>query len=212
MVNKYLYRGDSDKNSVRNLRTTAPHGYLMTNLNNGGNGRIINEQPLIDLIDQHVVEGWNTTHFLSFSEDESTAFCFGMNSLDCSPEERERYIDISWNENWDFVMTRISPASLSLKEISNSVYIGTYKTLNPLYARLIPKSRLILGDVVNFLRNSEGFETAKSFSADEKEWLILPANRMQNIDGKEYSSILEGGCIDDIKFYGRIENTIQHML
>lgn len=201
MVDKYLYRGDSDRNSVRNLRTTAPHGYLMTNLNNGGHGRTIDEQPLIDLINRHITKGWNTTHFLSFSEDEDTAFGFGMNSLDFETEEREKYIESPWNENWEFAISRINLSDMRLKELSNGVYEGRYKTLNQLYASVVPESRMILIDVVKFLADFDGFELTKSLSLNEKEWLILPANPIKFVNGYEYSSLLEGGCIDEIKFY-----------
>lgn len=213
MLNIPLYRGDRDKYSTRNLKTTAPHGYLMTNLNKGGEGRIIDEQPLIDLINRHVDEGWNTTHFLSFSEDENTAFRFGIHAeLNQVIEERQNYIDVFCNDSWEFVMTRINLADLNMQEISDGVYVGKYRTGNPLYAQIVPESKVLIIDVVNFLDKFTGFEQSKINASADKEWLILPANTMKFVNGIEYSSILEGGCIQDIKFYSKIQDALQQTL
>jgi hypothetical protein len=213
MPNIPLYRGDSDRNSIRKLKTTASHGYLMTNLNNGGYGRALDEQPLIDLIDHHIDEGWKTTHFLSFSEDEDTAFRFGIHTeLNQIIEERQNYIDVSWNDSWEFVMTTINLADLNMQEISDGVYAGKYRTGNPLYAQIVPESRILIIDVVNFLDKFTGFEQSKINASADKEWLILPANNMKFVNSIEYSSILEGGCIQDIKFYSKIQDALQHML
>ncbi|WP_375584239.1 hypothetical protein [Cyclobacterium xiamenense] len=209
MLNIPLYRGDSDKYSTRNLRTTAPHGYLMTNLNKGGEGRIIDEKPLIDLINRHVDEGWNTTHFLSFSEDENTAFRFGMHTqLNQVIEKRQNYVEVSWDNGWEFVITRINTINLEAKELSPGVYEGKYKTTNPLYAKVLPISRLIIIDVAKFLLGLTGFDKSKLNSSTDKEWLILPANPIKFVNRIEYSSILDGGCIDEIRFYASIENVL----
>jgi len=192
MLNILLYRRDRDKYSTRNLKTTSAHGYLMANLNKGGEGRIIDEQPLIDLINRHVDEGWNTTYFLSFSEDEDTAFRFGMHAqLNQVFENLQNYADVSWNDAWEFALTRINTTNLEVRKLSNGIYEGKYQTANPLYAQIVPISRLIIIDVVEFLVGFPRFEKSKQNSSTDKEWLILPANSMKFVNRIEHSTTLK---------------------
>ncbi len=205
-----LYRGDGDKYSTRNLKTTAPHGYLMTNLNKGGEGRIIEEQPLVELINCHVDEGWNTTHFLSFSEDEDTAFRFGWHiQRNQLVAKWQNYVEVSGCDEWEFVISSINTAKMEVKELSTGVYEGKYQTANPLHAQILPISRIIIIDLVKFLGGFTGFEKSKLNSFKDKEWLVLPANPKKFVNRIEYSSILDGGCIDDLKFYASIENSLR---
>lgn len=49
-----LYRGDADRSGIRKLKETIHFGQLQTNLINGGEGRVIREKPLQELIHKHV--------------------------------------------------------------------------------------------------------------------------------------------------------------
>lgn len=205
MLDIPLYRGDRDPNLKRKLRTTAPHGYLMTNLNSGGEGRTISEKPLIELIDKHINIGWNTTHFLSFSEDKNTAFRFGLNCpiLTEANKQQQNYIDVSYDDNWEFVISTIDPNKMSIERLKHGIFVGKYQTNNPKYKEILPVSKVLLINVTKFLADFANYEQSKTNSARDKEWLILPANPMEFVNGTEYSSILEGGCISEITFYSK---------
>ncbi len=74
MKPRYFYRGDSDPNNERQLQSVYPlgsHGYLLSNLSNGGSGREIFITPLVEAVTHHVGVGWLKTHFLSFTESPS---------------------------------------------------------------------------------------------------------------------------------------------
>ena len=81
LLPKYLYRGDKDPHNHRQLRATINSGLLLTNLCNGGNGREIFSKPFGQLINKHIGIGWDKTHFLSFSTDESTAINYGCHNM-----------------------------------------------------------------------------------------------------------------------------------
>src|SRR5437764_15229151 len=69
MVPRFLFRGDADPHEERKLRSVYPdsfHGFLLTNLSNGGSGREIFTGPLVAAANRHVGVGWPKTHFLSF--------------------------------------------------------------------------------------------------------------------------------------------------
>ena len=79
MIPQLLYRGDGDTQKERSLRTNHPssaYGGLLTNLSNGGSGRDIFSSPLISTVNRHVNEGWEKTHYLSFSEERTRALAF----------------------------------------------------------------------------------------------------------------------------------------
>ena len=74
---KNLFRGDSDKNNQRDVKTLINSGIIKTNLCNGGNGREIFNNSLGQLVNRHIGVGLDKTHFLSFSSNEQTAFYYG---------------------------------------------------------------------------------------------------------------------------------------
>ena len=186
---KYLHRGDRDFEKVRNLRDTINTYQLQTNLINRGNGRQINEKPLIDLIDRHVSTSWSTTHFLSFSESERTSLRFGLH---CEIEEVDNLI-LEYGEyggfdnNWDFAIITIDTGKINWTRIDKGVYKGTYPFNSTLNAM---KKEVILLDVRQILKNYTGYETSKINSERDEEWLILPYNKFQSKEN-ELSAILD---------------------
>src|SRR5688500_14067934 len=105
-----LYRGDDDRNQVRDLKQTLHYSQLQTNLLKGGIGHVIFKSPLIELVANHVNPGWAASHFLSFSEDKQTAFRFGLH---CELDEVDgllvNYAEYYEQEqDWNFALITIS--------------------------------------------------------------------------------------------------------
>jgi len=196
-IPKYLYRGDSDLRNKRLLKSTLHHYQLQTNLINGGEGREITEKPLIDLIDKHVNIGWEHTHFLSFSECEKTAIRFGIN---CETEDVESKFEEYYQseQKWDFALITIDTDRISFTPIEIGVYVGFF---NPSLSEFSnnTKYKIFLINVVEYLTIHSGYEISKFNSTRDEEWLILPATMKQLNYGVEYSAILDGSIIYEVK-------------
>lgn len=124
MIPQKLYRGDSDPQGYRLLKETISHNHFQTNLINGGQGRLINEVPLVNLINRHVGYGWDKTHFLSFSEDENTALRHGIG---CTPFElASKLLDFSAyygnRVDWDFAVLEFDASLVRVNKITAGVF------------------------------------------------------------------------------------------
>lgn len=183
------------------MKSTIEHYQLQTNLINGGNGRIIFEKPLLDLIDHHVGIGWSKTHFLSFSEKETTAYRFGIG---CQIEELENKIlnythYFDQNTNWDFAIIVLGTKNIKFNEINNGVYEALYlPTLTKF--KYLRYYKAIFINVSKALTNHARYIESYNNSIRDREWLVLPATKiLLNSNISEYSGILDGGCISEIK-------------
>ncbi len=201
-----LYRGDRDGKGVRSLRENLDLG-LLTNLIKGGEGRIIFEQPLIDLINNHVKYGWDKTHFLSFSESKRTAFRFGIH---CEDKEIDELIDSydsydAYDKSWDFAIIELDTTKLIINEIALGVYEGFFKPTLRRFKRISDKYRILLMNVKYILSNfnqDSQYEMSIQKAGSDEEWLVLPATDMVLNSGRiEFSAILDGGCLSNITRY-----------
>lgn len=200
-IPKYLFRGDRDDNNIRFLRDTVSHYQLQSNLINGGNGREITEGPIINFIDKHVNYGWETTHFLSFTENRTIAECYGAKcNIDAYDFELFKYSEIEFTtKNWDFVIITIDTDKIVIKEIGTGIYEGSFI---PSLAMFKNEYKLILINVFEFLKLSEGYEVSKKNSKRDEEWLVFPATCIKlNNNQIEFSAILDGACISQIEAY-----------
>src|SRR4051812_3168526 len=97
VIPRFLFRGDSDPQNVRQLKLTFNSGLLLTNLINGGNGREILRHSMGELANKHITTKWEKTHFLSFSSNEQTAFYYGSHNKAFEVVHDDKEI-------WDFVI------------------------------------------------------------------------------------------------------------
>lgn len=195
-----LYRGDADRKGIRKLKETIHFGQLQTNLINGGEGRVIMEKPLQELINKHVGTGWDKTHFLSFSSDKLTALGYaagivGGNNLYNELEYAGYY---EKNSEYDFVLFTLHTDRVAWNEIENGVFEGLYEPGLLKFSRSSQPYRVILINVEQVLRESgnNSYHNSLANAIRDKEWLLLPATlTMLNSGRMEYSAILEGACI-----------------
>jgi len=186
---KLLYRGDSDKNNKRQLKTTLNNGFLLTGLSGGGNGREIFQSPLEKLVHKHVAIGWNETHFLSFTTNKEKAYYYGGG-------EKMGYCPTCSDDNWDFALLTLDTSKfLHNTQIETGVYKASYY---PVCLEFLPSYTVILIDIATFLKKIQqtcNDNLSKSiYNAErDKEWLIYPATPMRDSD--EFTSKFDMGCI-----------------
>lgn len=187
---KLLYRGDSDKENVRQIRNTLNFGILLTGLSGGGNGREVFLNPLQNLVHRHVVSGWNKTHFLSFTSDIDKAFYYGVGD--------SSYYQTSTDDKWDFALFTLSTEKFypdSIVKLETGIYKASYF---PSSREFLPLYTILLIDVVSFLHEmqlsgSEDFSKSIFNAKRDKEWLVYPATPMR--DSNEFTSKFDTGCI-----------------
>ena len=201
-IPNFLYRGDSDLKDKRLLKNTLHHYQLQTNLINGGDGREINEKPLLELINKHVDIGWENTHFLSFSENKETAIRFGINceieDVESRFSEYNEYFD--YEREWDFALITVDTNKISFKKVGQGIYEGYYKPTLTEFRNYI-QYKIFLLNVVECLDGFLGYDKSKYNAKRDEEWLILPATCKQLNIGIENSAILDGGIISEIQTY-----------
>jgi hypothetical protein len=183
---------------------------LLTNLSSGGSGREILSFPLVSTVNRHVAEGWQKTHYLSFSEDRSKAISFasGRSQMKLEPVD---------SAPWDAALITLDTGRFTnCEELEDGVYRCEYPgwaftensqlsdpmrllrnlTNAPHSGRLV---RILLIDVVSFLRAQaatareslvEATENAKRYS----EWLVLPIDQPPDLQG-ELTAKLDDACI-----------------
>lgn len=206
MIPKKLYRGDADNENKRNLRYTCTQHQFCTNLIKGGAGRKIFSEPIMDLINTHILSRFDNSHFLSFTESKTSAMRYGLNLMtddkvaidECSMP----YYDEE--KNWDFVLLTLNAASLSIiNNPATGVYECTYTPILKEFTRF-GIYRIFLIDVNNALRATslKKYNIAIEYSGFDKEWLLLPALPKEFNFGKvEYSAIVDGACFENPEFF-----------
>lgn len=198
-----LFRGDADKTGQRLLRDTINHWQLQTNLISGGYGRKIFEDPLVELINQHINIGWGKTHFLSFSEDQTTALIYGS-SLSYDTFEKVRYGMILDETNWSFVLMTLGTHKLELFEKSKGIFEGRFIPSLKKFANH-PFVSMLLVDAYTVLTNDPRrslYEQAIHNADRDKEWLIFPTTPVLFENGTvEYTALLDGACLTSIEKY-----------
>jgi hypothetical protein len=203
-----LYRGDADHYKVRNLKYTIGQRQLQTNLLNGGMGHVIFDTPITDLIRTHVDPGWSKTHFLSFSENRTTALAFGIGcKISNVPALLEGYEEYYENgENWDFVLIELNNA-INWKQPAPGFFTGSFIPELNMFKILPWPSKVILINVVEALSttpskiNDQALFNAKR----DQEWLLLPATPIALNGNKfEFSGIVDSHLIGDMVKYKKV--------
>lgn len=191
-----LYRGDSDENELRYLRTTSHYGQLQTNLINGGKCDEINED-WKKLLDKHVNIGWNSTHFLSFSENKNTAIRFGLNVKNLNEGIPEIY-ETSRDTRGSFAIIKMNSDKIEFIRDNDvqGIYHGKYKPGLTMYQHLTYFEIIAINVTECIVKNKFHIPQAKKNSMEDREWLLLP-NTKTPISGaicrRENSAILDMG-------------------
>ncbi|MDD5266549.1 MAG: hypothetical protein PHO08_05390 [Methylococcales bacterium] len=215
-LQKFLYRGDSDPYGTRRLKETwNAERFLMSNLSKGGNPYDIFNYELLSSIDKHIDDGWQHTHFLSFSADYDVAVKY------LSGASNRDFEKIN-GDHWDAVIFEIDTSHLlSLKCLECGIYIGKYRAYlyrttssdqienilsdvknhgNSNRERIVS---IMLVDTVTYIRSkistNSNLGKAMSKANRDKEWLILPLDEALD-EGKPsggLTSKMDGGCISN---------------
>lgn len=207
-----LHRGDAGLQNKRQLREWR-RGYLLANLSNEGSGKEIFSFPLIESIRRHVDDGWDKTHFLSFTESYSSALSFAGAS------DNKPYV-LTDTSNWDAAIITIDTNCFNLqKQYAPGMFKCTYALkpnrhcgleLSDTLAYQIPRQladiyrkgravSVLLVDVVSFLNDQStkgayNHETASNNATRDTEWLVLPLDPVEGISG-ENTAALDISCI-----------------
>jgi hypothetical protein len=201
-----LYRGDADSENKRLLRATSHFNQYHTNLINGGIGKRIFNEPLMDLTNKHILSKFPGSHFLSFTDDKLAAFRYGLNLA----EVDQNIVDICCDryleddKQWDFALLTIEASYL---EIKSNPFPGVYECwYQPTLTEFAPFGfyRIFLIDAITALKKADpsGFKIALEYSNYDHEWLVLPAMPKAFQGGKiEYSAMLDGGCFSRNYYY-----------
>jgi len=195
----FLYRGDSDPDKKRRLRSSEETGYLITNLGDGGDGREIFNHRFEELVVRHCTGQWRISHLLSLSKAPDTAKKFAR-GCECRPIVR--LADDS--ETWATAVLTFDLAHLSRHmEISPGVFYCEYNT-KPRFDIRHPLSiahavaeerRILIVDVVRHLRHvgtaTKDSQRALANALRDLEWVILPINAVALEVGVEFTCRIE---------------------
>jgi len=190
-----LYRGDSDRQGIRMLKSTIRNGLLCTNLINGGIGAAV-RRPLIDLVKSHINPGWAKTHFLSFSESEERAMGFGSHGI--TNNRNPIYNDDS---TWSFALLKFYPLKVDYTFIEKGVYRGFY---NQSLIAFPNGCWIFLINTVEYLKANSQLNTDSQLknAKRDKEWLILPATPiLLNLNIIEYSAKVDMSDVIEYELY-----------
>jgi hypothetical protein len=214
---RFLFRGDTDPQGKRNLRTVWPgssYGGLLTNLSNGGSGLEIFLQPLIDSVNKHVAEGWAKTHFLSFSSSRSIAMMYA------AVEQKRPLLKVGVSEYWDAALTTLDTNNfVSRREVEQGMFVCRYSGRKLIgnhslpivqkIARAVANRKngsqlveILLVDVARFLDKytQPDISEAINNSHRDQEWLVLPLEPSEGVLG-QLTSKLDDGCIADFECF-----------
>ncbi len=205
MLPEKLYRGDADNQNQRNLRYTCSQQQFCTNLIKGGEGRKIFSEPILDLVNTHILSRFDNSHFLSFTESRTSAMRYGLNLMTNDRDAVEECSIQSYDKKeWDFVLLTLNTSRLTLiNKPAAGLYECIYKPVLKEFLRF-GIYRIFLIDVNGGLNeaNIDRYNMALEYSSFDREWLLLPAMSKEFNSGKiEYSAIVDGACFESPEFF-----------
>jgi len=179
-LNSYPQKRDA---RIRVIKECVRRGLYPSKMLNGGDPYRLVKLGLLKNILEHILEVYiDLSHLLSFSSDESIARCFGTVRGQVSTDAVEAGYSIGGSdtekilENTEYLVVEIDIKKRVEVSGQKGIYILTYAG----------GKRLLLINSLEFLlaneetaKNLPGFAEAKSFAENEREWLVLPADRCQ---------------------------------
>lgn len=200
----FLYRGDSIKEKdfidLKDEQYNSKKKEVLHNLSNcvcakelfGGNSLDI-YKPLKYLINRHVDEEWDKSHFISFTSEIKRAKQYALN-LDRSKDAENEfcYLDECTRlDNWDCLIITIKLSELKPVFINAGIYRCYYNTHEVLLINISEAMNSIKGINQETLRKSQV----------DSEWLIMSLDPMPDTIG--LSSLLYLPKDSEIKYYSR---------
>lgn len=210
-IPQYLFRGDSDPQRKRQLRSAWPGSSaygIFSNLSNSGVGHDIFNSPLKALVNRHVAIGWEKSHFLSFSESRERALDFAAGPTKVELKSIE-------SDPWDTcLMTLCTDCFIAEPEqLEIGAYKCIYRGLAPrridalplaeyiaatvaVLSQTRPNIEILLVNVERFLTEKAQavFQEALNNAQRDREWLVLPLDRFDP-GSPELTSKLDDACI-----------------
>lgn len=110
MIPDKLFRGDDDQQNISQLRYSSSRQHFHSNLIKGGSGIVIFTEPLLNLVNIHVLSKFDSSHFLSFTESRNVAMRYGLKLM----SEKKHIIEAGSvpqfdnDEEWDFALLTIT--------------------------------------------------------------------------------------------------------
>lgn len=217
-----LWRGDSDSQNIRQLRASVPTGDgLFTNMINSGNPFALSQQGFLASIHQHVVPGWNQSHFLSFSMSKQVALGFAVG-------HSGKVLRLSHQGRWDTLVAEVDLGKLthmrnlgvgidhyqfqecgvlpSVVKLAFMHLLGRFFAIRNRRSAGNPTTRNIAAiDVFAHLSHlaAKGVPihpNALTFSKNDQEVLLLPLDPLYG-GGAGATALLDFGCVSALDFY-----------
>lgn len=216
-----LFRGDDDRDNERMLRMTSHYHQFHNNLIKGGIGERIFTEPLMELTNKHILSRFPGSHFLSFTDNELSAFRYGLRLMEADAAAVDSCCSQYYSDDkqWDFAILNLQTADLQIKD---RPFPGVYECwYQPTLLEFVRFGfyRIFLIDAFTALQHTDpaAYDLALEYTTHDKEWLVLPAMPKVFQGGKvEYSAVLDGGCFGQTNYYKidqkqhKIYNTITY--
>jgi len=224
-----LYRGDSDPKNERQVCALWSRSCLITNLACGGSGKAIFNAPLVVSVRKHVADGWDKTHFLSFTDNYETAKKFAAGNPAKPVEQVDSNSDdwrtiVYWSDTTVFqnvieweagIYTASFPGNLPKHVGAKPGLFANFARAHEIVGQVGKPIKVLLIDVLKYVtaKIAEGvpdLEVAESYAKQDTEWLILPMEPFRGNDGlltDEFSARLDNGFLSGChKFQFRAES------
>jgi hypothetical protein len=170
---------------IGDVKACVSRYFYPSKMLNGGDPYRVVKLGLLKNIVEHILEVYtDLSHLLSFSSDESIARHFGTVRGQVSTDAVESGYSIGGSdtewilENTEYLVVEIDIEKRVEVSGQKGIYILTYAD----------GKRLLLINSLEFLlaneetaKNLPGFAEAKCFAETEREWLVLPADRCQQL-------------------------------
>ncbi len=169
-----IWRGDQDAGGVRQTRASIPTcDGLFSNMIAGGNPFALSQQSFVASIHKHVVPGWNTTHFLSFSKSRKRAEAFAIG-------HSGKRLMSSGPDAWDTIVAETELSGMSLIQ-TMAVGIEHYRfneitTNHLLFQQQVWNAFALQQAIMN--RRSAGIPTVRNILVIDVEAHLLHLQRM----------------------------------
>lgn len=171
-----LYRGDQatryNRKNGTSLMVDKYKAYgLHTNLMCGGNPLEVSRDGIAPTVTKHI-NGWDKSHYLSFSEDQATAEAFAGGMT-------RRQLVHPQGASWEAAIFSFDVSQMTWTRMIDHVYFG--EKFVPTAPQYFPGgiTRLALIDCVSLLRTQIQIGKSNamhelSLAHHDKEWLIIP--------------------------------------